>query len=221
MSLKGTLKKALSQEQFDQVIDALGDDFNFDLVPRTRLNKVIRQRNELQKLVDEEGQSSSDSADDSDLDDGSDDGDPTPQLQQPKKAPKGHKTIEQLEADHKREIEELKIQYAVAEKLRGAKAVDPDLIWNGGLLDKSKLKFDEAGKLTGFDDQLKGLQKDKAFLFSEVPSEDKNQGAGDGGVPAGTGRGGSADKPDISAIDSKLNNVFAQFGVTSQNNSEE
>ena len=47
MSLYDTLRKCLTPEQFTTVTDALGDDFDYDMVPRSRLNKVIKQRNEL------------------------------------------------------------------------------------------------------------------------------------------------------------------------------
>ena len=47
MSLYDSLRKALTPELFTQVTDALGDDFDYDVVPRARLNKVIKQRNDL------------------------------------------------------------------------------------------------------------------------------------------------------------------------------
>ena len=47
MSFLDTLRKNLTPELFTQVTDQLGDDFDFDLVPRSRLNKVIKQRNAL------------------------------------------------------------------------------------------------------------------------------------------------------------------------------
>ena len=39
MSLYDSLRKALTPELFTQVTDALGDDFDYDVVPRARLNK--------------------------------------------------------------------------------------------------------------------------------------------------------------------------------------
>lgn len=44
MSLLDTLKAKLDPELFAQVTDALGDDFDYDLVTRARLNTVIGQR---------------------------------------------------------------------------------------------------------------------------------------------------------------------------------
>lgn len=246
MSLRDTLKRALSQEQYDAVIDALGDDFNFDLVPRTRLNKVIKQRNKLQQqLLDGDTQGNPAGSDDDDdepadqntldlilkaLGDANNNGGNS-KSKSNKDNNKDPMTL--LKEQHQNEIEQLKIQYAVADQLRNAKAVDPDLIWSSNLLDKSKLKLDQNGKLTGFEEQLKTLQKDKAFLFTEVPpagNEDGSQGSGgtQGGqsgnpnVPTGTGRSGaSAGGTTPSVLDSKLDGIFNQFGINMNSNNEE
>ena len=50
MTFLETLRKNLTPEQLTAVQDAVGDDFDWDLVPRSRLNKVIKQRNELLRL---------------------------------------------------------------------------------------------------------------------------------------------------------------------------
>ena len=55
MSLLDTLKKNLSPEVFSAVQDALGDDFNYDVVPRSRLNKVIQQRDEARRQLNGAG----------------------------------------------------------------------------------------------------------------------------------------------------------------------
>jgi hypothetical protein len=47
--MKDVLKKKLPEELYPQVIAALGDDFDF--VPRTRLNEVIGQRDELKSQL--------------------------------------------------------------------------------------------------------------------------------------------------------------------------
>ena len=56
MSFYDTLRKNLTPELFTQVTDQLGDDFDFDLVPRSRLNKVIKQRNDLRDQLAEDSQ---------------------------------------------------------------------------------------------------------------------------------------------------------------------
>ena len=67
-------------------------------------------------------------------------------------------TKEKYEAD----LKELQITNAI--KLAIAdKAQDVDLV--AGLFDKSKLILGDDGKVTGLEEQLKGLQESKAFLF--------------------------------------------------------
>ena len=58
MSLYDTLRKNLKPDLFTQVTDQLGDDFDFDLVPRSRLNAVIKQRNTLREQIAEGSQPS-------------------------------------------------------------------------------------------------------------------------------------------------------------------
>lgn len=67
-------------------------------------------------------------------------------------------TKEKYEAD----LKELQITNAI--KLAIAdKAQDVDLV--AGLFDKSKLILGDDGKVTGLEEQLKGIQENKAFLF--------------------------------------------------------
>lgn len=67
-------------------------------------------------------------------------------------------TKEKYEAD----LKELQITNAI--KLAIAdKAQDVDLV--AGLFDKSKLILGDDGKVTGLEEQLKGIQESKAFLF--------------------------------------------------------
>lgn len=67
-------------------------------------------------------------------------------------------TKEKYQAD----LKELQISNAI--KLAIAdKAQDVDLV--AGLFDKSKLILGDDGKVTGLEEQLKGIQESKAFLF--------------------------------------------------------
>lgn len=67
---------------------------------------------------------------------------------------------QQYEADMKA----LKLSTAIKLAL-GDTAQDADLV--AGLFDKSKLILSEDGKVTGLEEQLKSLKKEKAFLFKE------------------------------------------------------
>ena len=69
-------------------------------------------------------------------------------------------TKERYEADMKA----LKLSTAIKLAL-GDSAQDADLV--GRLFDKSKLIMSDDGKITGLDEQMKALKKEKAFLFKE------------------------------------------------------
>lgn len=177
MSLYDTLRKCLTPEQFTTVTDALGDDFDYDMVPRSRLNKVIKQRNDLRDQLAKGSQLSGGKTGEDD-----DDDDDAGTL---KGKPKSEKVdIDALKAQWQKEqqdaVKEVKIQYAALEKLRAANVIDPDLIWSSSVLDKSKIDLDDKGALTGMDDQLTQLKTDKAHLFK----------TGIEGVPGGTGKDG-------------------------------
>lgn len=100
--------------------------------------------------------------------------------------------IKQLQDDlknrdtkHAEEIAEMKMTNAIQAAI-GTVAQDAQLV--AGLLDRSKLILSDDGKVTGLDDQIKGLKESKPFLFKDkegYPSSPR-----DGGDPAGTGGGG-------------------------------
>ena len=172
MTFLETLRKNLTPEQLTQVQDAVGDDFDWDLVPRSRLNKVIKQRNELREQLAGKSQPQNDNPADNEDDDD----------------PKGNENkpvdIKALEAQWQKKqddaVQAVKIQFAALDKLRAANAIDAQLIWDAGVIDKTKLSLDATGSLVGMDDILATLQKDKAHLFK----------TDDGGAPAGTGKDG-------------------------------
>lgn len=178
MSLYDSLRKALTPELFTQVTDALGDDFDYDVVPRARLNKVIKQRNELRDQLAgntqaQHGTSKTDEDDD--------------ELNTGKSAESKPVNVAELKAQWQKEqdaaVKAVRIQYAALEKLRAANVIDPELIWSSNVLDKSKIDLDDKGQITGMDDMLTQLQKDKAHLFKKASD----------GVPGGTGKDGGDD----------------------------
>lgn len=203
MSILERLKKNLSSEQYAAIVDALGDDFDFDLVPRTRLNKVIGQRNALREQLASGLQTEN-------TEDESDDESPKTKKTSSESNPKP-KTFTQEELDEQVTSREnaLKLRYAVRQHLKDAGALDTDLILNSGnLLDLTKLGI-ENDKVTGdLEDQIKALKESKSFLFNaESKQKDKKEGA-----PAGTGKGTEDnDNLNDSVIDAKLNEIF-NFG---------
>ena len=173
MSFQDTLRKNLTPELFDQVVDQLGDDFDYDLVPRARLNKVIKQRNDLRNQLAEASQPQGAKFKGKNEEDDDDTGLPgnSENIEELKK---------QLKAQSDKAVQEVKIQYAALEKLRAANVVDPELIWSSSAIDKTKLALGDNGELTGMDEIISQLQKDKPHLFKSEENV----------VPPGTGKDG-------------------------------
>ena len=177
MSLYDSLRKALTPELFTQVTDALGDDFDYDQVPRSRLNKVINQRNELRDQLSgiSQSQSSNSSNHESDEDE--------------KQKAAEQLDVEALKAQWLKEqgdaVKDVKLQYAALDKLRAAGAIDADLIWAAGLIDKSKIQQDDAGNITGLDEVIDDLVTNRKNLFvtqaQNAPSGTGKQGGEDSG----------------------------------------
>lgn len=191
MSFKDTLQKNLTPEMFSSVCDALGDDFDFDMVPRSRLNKVIGQRNELRKSLSKplDIKKGDDGDDD---DDGASTGEEVTYTEKEVKKLLKDKDDEQLKA-----ITSLKKQNVALEKLRANNAVDPETILKSGLLDLDKCEFGKDGTLSGIDDAIKSLVKDKAYFFKASNSHER-----------GTGKDGEGDGDSDTALDDALSKIF-------------
>ena len=172
MSFQDTLRKSLTPELYTSVIDQLGDDFDFDLVPRARLNQVIKQRNTLREQLAENpqargaGKKGEDEEDDEGID--------------------IEKLQKQWKAQSDQAVQEVKIQYAALDKLRAAEVIDPELVWSSNVLNKKALKLDDEGALTGLDEQIENLKKNKTHLFKQA-KQDPDAGTGkEGGEEGGT-----------------------------------
>ena len=183
MSLLDTLKKNLTPEQFSAVQDALGDDFNYDVVPRSRLNKVIQQRDEARRQLNGAGTGGQG-------DDGDDGGDGSGNGAGSGAAGKGFTqadidaAVNAAKADHEKQLKQLRMNHAVLAKLQEQNFVDPNLILSAGLIDTTKVTLDDNGVITGgLDDQLSSLAEARPYL--------KN--ASNGGQ-RGTGKQGGSDE---------------------------
>lgn len=194
MSFLDALKKNLTPEMYAQVTDALGDDFDFDLVPRTRLNKVIAQRNTLRDQL--AGLS----------------GEPKPTKTDPDEPdvpPVDTAALEQKYKDQAAEaIRGVKMQYAALSKLREAGVVDPEMVWSSSVLDKTKITMDEHDKIIGMDEMLTQLKTDKAYLFKQTTP------------PAGTGKDGGTQFEGVTTRDAFLKLDVAQQIAFKQANPE-
>ena len=183
MSLLDTLKKNLSPEVFSAVQDALGDDFNYDVVPRSRLNKVIQQRDEARRQLNGAGTGGQG-------DDGDDGGAGSGNGAGSGAAGKGFTqadidaAVNAAKADHEKQLKQLRMNHAVLAKLQEQNFVDPNLILSAGLIDTTKVTLDDNGVITGgLDDQLSSLAEARPYL--------KN--ASNGGQ-RGTGKQGGSDE---------------------------
>lgn len=184
MSLLDTLKKNLTPEQFSAVQDALGDDFNWDMVPRSRLNKVIQQRDEARRQLNLGGNNGTG-------DEGDEGGDGSGKgVGSGAGAGKGFTqadidaAVQAAKDAHAQELQKLRMNHAVLAKLQEQNFVDPNLILSAGLIDTTKVTLDDNGVITGgLDDQLSSLAEARPYL--------KN--ASNGGQ-RGTGKQGGSDE---------------------------
>lgn len=183
MSLLDTLKKNLSPEVFSAVQDALGDDFNYDVVPRSRLNKVIQQRDEARRQLN--GAGSNGQGDDGD-DGGAGSGNGAGSGDAGKSFTQADidAAVQAVKDAHEKELKQLRMNHAVLAKLQEQNFVDPNLILSAGLIDTTKVTLDDNGVITGgLDDQLSSLAEARPYL--------KN--ASNGGQ-RGTGKQGGSDE---------------------------
>ena len=209
MSLLKILNEKLTPEQLQEIQDALGDDFNYDVVPRSRLNAVIKQRNSLKEQL--AGQSQGPDDDDDDDDDGSiiksSEGGTGAGTQKSEKT-LTQKAVNKLLADKDREKEEAlaaqRLEFATREKLRESNALDVDIVFN--LLDKTKITFGDDGKLNGLEDQVKALQEGKSFLFGKEDNSTPGE--------RGTGRRGDGGSNNLTGVDAQLDSIFSNYGVS-------
>lgn len=182
MSLNDDLRKKLTPELYETVVDALGDDFNFDVVPRSRLNKVIKQKQALQEAL-ENTTAHQQQEEFDDFNDGDDHRGnrkkKLPEQQQPKQV-----SDEEIQQKIAAEVAKVKIQYAGLEELRKAGVVDPEFAYSA--LDLSKVKY-ENDTVTGFAEQIEALKASKAYLFPKEESQSKRDK-----TPGGTGRSGTS-----------------------------
>ena len=101
---------------------------------------------------------------------------------------------EQYQADLKAMTLDTAIKLAIAGKVH-----DENLVT--GLFNKEALIVGEDGNIIGLDEQLKGLQKDKGFLFKEVEDPD---GSNAGGIDFKFGAG----KNEPKLTEQALNEAF-------------
>lgn len=189
------LRTNLPQDVMSQIEDVVGDDFDWDVVPRSRLNKVIAQRNKLLNNSNNNNNSGTEGSEGSvDLKD---------YIKKEEHDTLMQQEAQRLQGEYDKSLLNMRKQYAALDKLNQMHAKDPQLILKSQLIDLEKLSFDDSGELQGFSEQADPLKESKSYLFGE---EDKHQ--------RGTGKhSGSEGDQAQDALDSKINNVFEHMGI--------
>lgn len=108
------------------------------------------------------------------------------------------KTIKTQKADYEAKVRNLTLDSAIEKALVNAKAKHTDLL--SGKIDRDKLVISEDGKVTGIDEQLKGLKDNYKDLFEEKIS----------GIPPANPEGGSGGNVTYEALIANADNMTAE-----------
>lgn len=183
MTLLEKLREKLGPELAGQVEDAVGDDFDWDFVPRARLNKVIGQRNtaqaKLQAYLDK--QSSNADGDDDDIPNAEgNNGSGSTETRRHNEV-----NIDELNAQHQKDLANVAKRYAVLDLIRAKGALDPKLVL--GQLDLDKMNLKEDDTLEGFDEQFNPWAESHSYMFQN------NSSTGTDEIESGTGKDAAGD----------------------------
>ncbi|MFR4584651.1 phage scaffolding protein [Clostridium cadaveris] len=108
------------------------------------------------------------------------------------------KTIKTQKADYEAKVRNLTLDSAIEKALVNAKAKHTDLL--SGKIDRDKLVISEDGKVTGIDEQLKGLKDNYKDLFEEKIS----------GIPPANPEGGSGGNVTYESLIANADNMTAE-----------
>lgn len=160
MKKEDLLTMGLTEDQAKKVMDSLDGDF----VTKARFNEVNEELKSVKKSVSDRDKQLEDLKKSA--------GDNTALTQQIADLQKAN--ADQQKA-HEQEIEALKFNNAVEMALTGAKAKNVKAV--RAMLDDTKIKLGEDGKLTGFDEQIEALKKSDGYMF-DVQQQTEQQFTG-------------------------------------------
>ena len=203
MTLLEKLREKLGPELAGQVEDAVGDDFDWDFVPRARLNKVIGQRNtaqsKLQAYLDKQA-SNAEGDDDDDIPNAEGNNGNT-ETRRHNKA--NEVNIDELNAQHQRDLANVAKRYAVLDLIRAKGALDPKLVL--GQLDLDKMNLKEDDTLEGFDEQFNPWAESHSYMFQNSNSNSDNS---NDGIESGTGKNAAGDNStDVDPFDAVIASI--------------
>lgn len=172
MNKEDLIAMGLTEEQAKKVMDSLDGNY----VTKTRFNEVNEENKTLKKSVSDRDKQLEDlkksSGDNEEL-------------------KKQIETLQQENADQKKthdaEMTQLRLDNAIDAALTAAGAKNIKAV--RALIDTSKVKVGEDGKLTGFDDLLSAVQKSDSYLFTEKQQKQNFKGfqpGASGNVKPGT-----------------------------------
>ena len=148
MNKEDLIAMGLTEEQAKKVMDSLDGNF----VTKARFNEINEENKTLKKSVSDRDK----------------------QLEDLKKSSGDNAALQQQISDlqkqnsdqqkaHDEELAKLKLDNAVEIALSGAKAKNGKAV--KAMLDMSKVKMGEDGKLSGFDEQIEALKKSDSYMF--------------------------------------------------------
>lgn len=160
MTKESLIEMGLTEDQAKKVMDSIDGDF----VTKTRFNEINEENKTLKKSVSDRDK----------------------QLEDLKKSSGDNATLQQQISDlqkqnadqqkaHDDELAQLKFDNAVEMALNGAKAKNIKAV--RAMLDDSKMKMGEDGKLSGFDEQIEALKKSDPYMF-DVEQQTQQQFTG-------------------------------------------
>lgn len=204
MTLLEKLREKLGQELAGQVEDAVGDDFDWDFVPRARLNKVIGQRNtaqsKLQAYLDKQSSNAEGDDDDDDISNAEGNNGNT-ETRRHNKA--NEVNIDELNAQHQKDLANVAKRYAVLDLIRAKGALDPKLVL--GQLDLDKMNLKEDDTLEGFDEQFNPWAESHGYMFQNSNSNSDNS---NDGIESGTGKNAAGDNStDVDPFDAIIASI--------------
>lgn len=172
MNKEDLIAMGLTEEQAKKVMDSLDGNY----VTKTRFNEVNEENKTLKKSVSDRDKQLEDlkksSGDNEEL-------------------KKQIETLQQENANqkkaHEAEMTQIRLDNAIDAALTAAGAKNIKAV--RALLDTSKVKVGEDGKLTGFDDLLSAVQKSDSYLFAEKQQKQNFKGfqpGASGNVKPGT-----------------------------------
>ena len=159
MNKEVLIAMGLTEEQAKKVMDSIDGNF----VTKTRFNEINEENKTLRQSVADR---------DKQLDDLKKSSGDNEELK------KQIETMKQQNADqektHKAELAQLKLDNAIEAALTAAGAKNGKAV--KALIDVSKVKLGEDGKLSGWDDQLAAVKKSDAYLFAEKQQSNSFKG---------------------------------------------